>query len=101
MSDSHHRFKYLLRCTYFMLAAVVEILATSNLSADVIYTGTNLAGADFGESNLPGTYNTHYTYPTQQEVDYYVEKGMNTFRIPFRWERLQQSQNASLNAVEL
>jgi endoglucanase len=101
MNHSYHRFRYLLICTYLTLAAIVEILATSNLSADVLYTGTNLAGADFGEGNLPGTYNTHYTYPTQQEVDYYVEKGMNTFRIPFRWERLQQSQSASLNAAEL
>src|SRR5262249_43953722 len=31
----------------------------------------------------------------------YVGKGMNTFRMPFRWERLQQSQNAALNTTEL
>jgi endoglucanase len=84
---------------------ILQILAWGSLAiplqADVIYTGVNLAGADFGEGNLPGIYNQHYTYPTQQEVDYYVGKGVNTFRIPFRWERLQQSQNAALNAAEL
>ncbi len=101
MSHPPHRFLYCLISTSYILAAVVGIFATPKLKADVLYTGTNLAGADFGEGNLPGTYNTHYTYPTPQEIDYYVEKGMNTFRIPFRWERLQQSQNASLNAVEL
>lgn len=69
--------------------------------AQVIYTGTNLSGAEFGQTSLPGTYNTNYTYPTTAEVDYFVGKGMNTFRLPFRWERLQQSQNAALNPAEL
>ncbi len=83
----------------FVFAAAVS--ASTSANAQMLYTGTNLAGADFGEGNLPGIYNIHYTYPTAQEVDYYVGKGMNTFRIPFRWERLQQSQNAALNATEL
>jgi hypothetical protein len=33
------------------------------------------AGAEFGEGNLPGTYNRDYTYPGSTEVDYYVSKG--------------------------
>ena len=80
----------------FILAA-----AANHCVAALSYTGVNLAGADFGEGNLPGIYNTHYTYPTAAEVDYYTSKGMNTFRLPFRWERLQQSQNAAFNAAEL
>lgn len=80
-------------CAFFLLLSPTH--------AALLYTGTNLAGADFGEGNLPGTYNTHYTYPTNAEVDYYLGTGMNTFRIPFRWERLQQSQNAALDATEL
>jgi endoglucanase len=83
----------------FAVAAVV--LRPAAGPAQVIYTGTNLAGAEFGESALPGTYNTNYTYPTTAEVDYFVGKGMNTFRLPFRWERLQQSQNAALDSAEL
>jgi endoglucanase len=51
--------------------------------------GVNLAGADFGEDELPGVYDQSYTYPTPDEVDYFVGKGMNVFRVPFRWERLQ------------
>jgi endoglucanase len=102
MNDSSpQRIPHFFKCTCFVIAAFAGIFAASKLSADVLYTGTNLAGADFGDGNLPGIYNTHYTYPTPQEVDYYVEKGMNTFRIPFRWERLQQSQNATLNTIEL
>ena len=68
MNHSPHRFRHFLVTISFVLAAFVGVFATSNLTADVLYTGTNLAGADFGEGNLPGIYNTHYTYPTPQEV---------------------------------
>ncbi len=69
--------------------------------AQLLYTGTNLSGAEFGEGNIPGTYGTEYIYPTNEEIDYFVGKGMNTFRIPFRWERLQLSQNAAFDSAEL
>jgi endoglucanase len=69
--------------------------------AQILYTGVNLSGAEFGAGNLPGTFGTDYTYPTNAEVDYYVAKGMNTFRLPIRWERLQPTANAPLNAAEL
>ncbi|HMB95538.1 MAG TPA: hypothetical protein VKK61_05825, partial [Tepidisphaeraceae bacterium] len=73
------------------------------------YTGVNLSGAEFGVStghtgtaNLPGNYGSTYVYPddptqniSHTEVDYFIGKGMNTFRLPFRWERLQQSANAA------
>src|SRR5690349_18786250 len=66
----------------------------------VQYTGVNLSGAEFGEGSLPGTYGSDYTYPTQTEVDYFKGKGMNILRLPFRWERLQQSLNAALDTSE-
>jgi endoglucanase len=65
------------------------------------YTGVNLAGAEFAPNQLPGTYNNHYTYPTAAEVDYFVGKGANTFRLPFLWERLQPTLNAPFNSAEL
>ena len=64
------------------------------------YAGVNLAGADFGEGTLPGTYNSDYTYPTTAEMDYFISKGMTIFRLPFRWERLQQAQLADFDANE-
>jgi hypothetical protein len=45
-------------------------------AAAIKYAGVNLAGAEFGQNNLPGTYNIHYT-STQAEVDYFRNKGMN------------------------
>ncbi len=63
--------------------------------------GVNLAGADFGEQALPGELGTEYTYPTHEEVDYFVAKGMNVFRVPFRWERLQRTLNDDLESIDL
>lgn len=62
--------------------------------------GVSLAGADFGESKLPGVYGTDYTYPVQSEVDYYKSKGMSIIRLPFRWERLQRSLNQAFDSTE-
>lgn len=63
--------------------------------------GVNLAGAEFGERTLPGTFNKEYTYPSQQEVNYFKSKGMNTIRLPFLWERLQPTANGEFNTDEL
>lgn len=62
--------------------------------------GACLSGAEFG-SALPGSFGTDYTFPTPAEVDYYMGKGMNVFRVGFRWERLQQSAYAELDPTYL
>ena len=59
------------------------------------YRGINLAGAEFG-STLPGVDGVDYRFPTRESVDYYLDKGMNTFRIGFKWERLQPAANGEL-----
>ncbi|MCW5203658.1 glycoside hydrolase family 5 protein [Desulfobulbus sp. US5] len=96
----------LAQVTIFLLAAVISMaLNPSLLHAKLKYTGVNLAGAEFGvwdgNVNLPGIYDTDYIYPTSAEVDYYISKGMNTFRLPFRWERLQLALFAAFDAAEL
>jgi endoglucanase len=52
------------------------------------FRGVNLASAEFG-ATLPGAEGVDYDFPTNAEVDYFLGKGMNTFRIGFKWERLQ------------
>src|SRR5262245_39658987 len=72
--------------------------------AAIRWTGVNLSGAEFGSVPTPGnlgTYGTSYTYPTNNEVTYYMGKGMNIFRLPFRWERMQPTQMAPLSSTEL
>lgn len=63
--------------------------------------GVNLACAEFGESNLPGEYDVHYTYPTIRELDYFKNKGLSLIRLPFKWERMQNELNADLSLTEL
>eukprot|EP00727_Mastigamoeba_balamuthi_P011327 m51a1_g6817 hypothetical protein (121) ;mRNA; f:287888-288250 len=77
----------------FMLVAAV-------CGARLQLTGVSLAGAEFGDQTLPGVYGTQYTYPTHSEVDYFVGKGMNVLRIPFRWERLQRTLGADFDPDE-
>jgi hypothetical protein len=60
------------------------------------FRGVNLSGAEFGGSHLPGNEGTDYTWPTTDEVDYFMSKGMNTFRVNFLWERLQPTANGPL-----
>ncbi len=84
----------------FKILGAFFIFICANAYAQVQYTGINLAGADFG-TNLPGEFGTDYIYPTDDEVDYFTSKGMNIFRLPFLWERLQNDQNGPLNQDEL
>jgi endoglucanase len=59
------------------------------------YRGVNLSGAEFGDV-LPGVEGVDYTFPTAAQVDYFTSKGMNTFRVGFKWERLQPAANGEL-----
>jgi len=63
--------------------------------------GVNLAGAEFGQQNLPGTYEADYVYPGPMEMDAFAERGMNLIRVPFRWERLQPVLEQDLDTAEL
>ena len=79
----------------------VPLVFAPTCRAELSFKGVSLAGAEFGEGNLPGVFNQHYTYPNSGEVDYFMSRGMNTMRLPFRWERLQRSKNAPLDNTEL
>eukprot|EP01123_Difflugia_compressa_P014734 TRINITY_DN795_c0_g1_i1.p1 TRINITY_DN795_c0_g1~~TRINITY_DN795_c0_g1_i1.p1 ORF type:complete len:332 (-),score=62.33 TRINITY_DN795_c0_g1_i1:81-1076(-) len=85
-----------------MLAFIVLIgCAISILAVPTCYHGVNLAGLDFGGGSLPGIFGKDYTVPTSSEVDYFTGKGMNIFRLPFLWERLQLDQKGALNDTYL
>lgn len=67
----------------------------------VKYAGVNLAGAEFGAQNLPGTFGVDYIYPRPEEIDYYADAGMNVIRLPFRWERLEPTLGEAFDNAEL
>jgi len=51
--------------------------------------GINLAGAEFGENNLPGTLGRDYTFNSETTYRYFGAKNLNLIRLMLRWERLQ------------
>lgn len=65
------------------------------------FHGVNLAGLDFGGGKYPGQYGKDYIAPNNGEIDYYTGKGMNAFRLPFLWERLQPTANGPFNQTYL
>eukprot|EP00727_Mastigamoeba_balamuthi_P008090 m51a1_g3901 putative endoglucanase precursor (endo- -beta-glucanase) (451) ;mRNA; f:116291-117643 len=85
-----------------MWMLLVLEFAAACAAAPLQLTGVSLAGAEFNEGAMPGTYNTDYLYPTTTEVDFFVSsKGMNFIRIPFRWDRLQRTLGADFDQEEL
>ncbi len=77
------------------------------VKAKAMLRGINLAGAEFAESSLPGTHGKEYVYPDGKYASgysspsYFANKGMNVFRLPFRWERLQPQRNEPFDKTEL
>ncbi|KAM5343206.1 hypothetical protein ACJ41O_014172 [Fusarium nematophilum] len=53
-----------------------------------LFTGSNEAGGEFGEGNLPGKLGTDYVWPETDAIDTLISTGMNTFRVGFRMERM-------------
>jgi endoglucanase len=65
------------------------------------YTGVNMAGAEFASKKIPGVLNKDYVYPKEEDIDYFISKGLTTFRFPFRWERLQPTLGGVFEPNEL
>ena len=53
------------RFTFIFASWVCVFCVPAAMAAASKYAGVNLSCAEFGQNNLPGTYNVHYTYPTQ------------------------------------
>jgi endoglucanase len=53
--------------------------------------GVSVAGAEFGESRLPGINGRDYLYAADaNRHQYFASKGLSLIRVPFRWERVQR-----------
>ena len=63
--------------------------------------GVNMAGAEFGSKSTIGVLNRDYIYPLESDIDYFVNRGLTTFRLPFKWERLQPTIGGAFSAQEL
>ncbi|HVM38953.1 MAG TPA: glycoside hydrolase family 5 protein [Sphingomicrobium sp.] len=63
--------------------------------------GVNLASGEFAPERLPGVYDKDYTYPGARTAEPFLRMGMNTVRLPVRWERLQHQPLAPLDQAEM
>ena len=84
-----------------LIAIAILSLVKVNAQYNVLPFGVSLCGAEFGEENLPGTYNVNYTYPDKAEIKYFAKKGVTVMSLPFRWERVQKSMFGALDIIEL
>ena len=85
---------------YLVFVAVFTLFSGKGFSQASPY-GVSLSGMEWGTGNIPGTAGSNYFLPTAQEFTYYKGKGLKLFRIPFLWERMQESLGGSLNSTYL
>ena len=90
--------KYLYCCITLIVAlALVNTKAVGQAGP----YGVSLSGMEWGTGTIPGTAGTNYFLPTAQEFTYYKGKGLKLFRIPFLWERMQETLGGSRNSTYL
>jgi endoglucanase len=66
-------------------------------SPKILFKGVNLPGVGFNDQ-VPGVSGTDYLFPAPSDATYFLSKGMNTFRVAFKWERAQQQANGALDS---
>jgi endoglucanase len=82
-----------------VLMCVLVLCGPIHALSCVQYRGVNIAGAEFGEGNLPGKHGKDYIHDVSQ-ASKFAAAGFNVVRYPFRWERVQPDL-ASWNEVEV
>jgi endoglucanase len=73
----------------------------AQLSSGQYLRGVNLAGAEFGDTRIPGKINTDYTYNSERSFQYFAAKNLTLIRIPIRWERIQPALSGPLDPTNL
>ncbi len=63
--------------------------------------GINICGAEFEEKTIPGVLGKDYVYPSDSDIEYFYQQGMQLLTVPFKWERVQQSPGAELDQANV
>jgi endoglucanase len=63
--------------------------------------GVNVAGAEFGMTNIPGVLGKDYTFNSESTFRYFAEKNLGLIRLPLLWERLQPVLRGPLDSAYL
>ena len=79
---------------------LVALAFCSSLWAEDAYCrGVNMAGPEFGP--LPGKNFKEYTFNNEASFKYFAQKGLDVFRVPIRWERLQPAPGGAFDKTYL
>ncbi|KAF2261304.1 glycoside hydrolase, partial [Lojkania enalia] len=57
-------------------------------NAEILYAGVNSAGGEFAQQNIPGAFGIDYQFVNESAIDFFVDAGVNTIRVPFLLERM-------------
>jgi endoglucanase len=82
-------------------AFLTASLLLSALAQAQMMRGVNVSGAEFGNSSIPGTYNTNYTYNSPLTFNYFAARELKFIRLQFLWERLQPVLGGPLDPANL
>ena len=89
---------FFIRLLLSLDASVISVQAI----ADVQFKGTNLSGGEYaGCEKVGARYGYDYIYSSTADIDAFIALGVNTFRLPFCWERIQPTLQTPLDATEL
>lgn len=80
-----------------MVRLVLVASCVTGALAALPLKGMSQACADFGEGNLPGVMDKDYTWPNPDSIQHFAQLGFGAVRLPFRWERLQQTKNSDFD----
>ncbi len=90
------------RMQWLTVVLFIASFISVHAMASAQYKGINLSGAEYaGCAKAGARYGYDYIYPSNADLDAFLALGVNTFRLPFCWERLQPALMGSLDAAEL
>lgn len=87
----------------FLAVCLLSLLTGSNAFAEPTQqlVGTNIAGAEFNASKLPGRHGYDYIWPSADEIARFSKAGFTVIRVPFLWPRLQPELNGPFDLDEV
>src|SRR5947209_17967526 len=80
---------------------VLGMLLAASGAAGQYRRGVNVAGAEFGMSNIPGAPGRDYTFNSENTFQYFADKKLALMRVPLLWERLQPALRGPLDSAYL
>jgi len=72
------------------IAPTSNVAAAENKPGESKLRGVSISGGEF-YNRTGGVAGRQYFYPDQRDIDYFLRRGFNLIRVPFKWERVQRT----------